>query len=413
MSWKRRVGFITTSFPRREGDPAGGFVLGLARTLARRGHQVEVVAPEPDEPADWGHPQAPWLGGVRVLPAPYARPRRLQRLFFGAGVPDNIALAPAMAALVPPAVAGLYLTALRRAPVWDALVSHWLAPSALIAAALPRPRSRTHLAIAHSGDLHLLGRLPLGGRLAAIAVAGADSVGCVAGSQIGELRAILGPRAWERFAHRVERAPMGIDQEELRSKRARAELRDELGLRGFTVLFIGRLVPIKGLDLLIEAVADRPGWQLVVAGEGPSRGELERRARARGVAASFRGAVGPAERAELLTACDALALPSRRLAGGRHEGLPLVLLEAMAAGLPVVAAAGGGVADVVTDGRTGLLVPPEDPVALGRALVRLAGDPVLARRLTGEAGGVASERDWRRLAPRYEALLGLSQARAS
>lgn len=409
MSRPARIGFLTTSFPRRAGDAAGGFVLGLARALRRLGHRVEVVAPEPAEPARWDGSNAAWLDGVRVFAAPYARPRRWQRLFYEAGVPDNLSRTPWTAALVPPAFAGLYLTARRRAPGWDALVSHWIAPSALIGAALRRAGSPMHLAISHSADLHLLGRLPLGRSLAKAAVRGADRIGLVADVQRAELESLLGPETWRRFAGRVVAAPMGIDADEMRTARPRHEIRAELGLTGFAVLCLGRLVPIKGIELLIEAASERPGWQLVMAGDGPLRGDLERHAHVRGVDARFRGEVGPEERARLLAACDALALPSRRLHDGRHEGLPLVLLEAMAARLPVVAADTGGVAEVVEHGRSGLLVPPESSRALGEALDRLAVDPGLGRRLRNGGQGVAGERDWSRLAPRYEALLGLDR----
>jgi len=412
MSDPARIGFLTTSFPRHEDDTAGRFVLGQARSLASRGHRVDVVVPEPAEPAGWGDPAAPWLGGVRVAAAPYARPRELQRLFFGAGVPDNLARFPARAALIPTAVAGLYLTARRLCTSWDALVSHWLVPSAVVGAHLPGADSRTHLAIAHSGDLHLLGRLPLGSELARAVLRGADRVGLVAGGQRDEVRELVGRRVWDRSADRVVAAPMGIDPDELCSRRDREELRAEIGLSGFCVLFLGRLVPIKGVDLLIRAVAGRPDWQLVVAGDGPSRGDLERLAREVGANASFVGEVGPTRRAELLAACDTLTLPSRRLEDGRHEGLPLVLLEAMAAGAAVVAAETGGVAELVRHEVSGLLVPTEDVGALGDSLERLADDPGLADRLSRVARGVANERDWRRLAPRFEGLLGLGPAPA-
>jgi glycosyltransferase involved in cell wall biosynthesis len=402
-----RIGFLTTSFPRREGDPAGAFVLGLALALTRRGHRVEVVAPEPDGPAGWDVPGAAWLGGVRVFGAPYIRPRGLQRLFHRAGVPDNLEASPALATLIGPALAGLYLAARRRSGYWDAVVSHWLVPSALIAAAARPASSTTHLAIAHSADVHLLGRAPFGARLARLVVGVADRIGFVSDSLRDEFAAIIGrgrsPQSTGGFAS----TPMGIDLEALRASRPRERLRAELGLRAFTVLFLGRLVRIKGLDVLLSALAERPDWQLVVAGDGPLHGELERRARELGVAARFLGTVGAERRAELLAACDALALPSRLLEDGRHEGLPLVLLEAFAARLPVVATATGGIGDLVRDDREGLLVPADDPAALVRALERLARDPGLGERLARAAEPVAAARDWSRIVGSYEQLLRL------
>jgi glycosyltransferase involved in cell wall biosynthesis len=146
---------------------------------------------------------------------------------------------------------------------------------------------------------------------------------------------------------------------------------------------VGRLVRQKGFDTLLAALpallARRPGTQLAVVGEGPERESLARLARARGVgeAVVFAGFRPDAPR--LLPAFDVLAVPSRR------EGAPLVTLEAMAAGVPVVASAIPGIDEQITDGVEGLLVPPDDPPALAAALARVLDDRALAARL-GEAG---------------------------
>src|SRR5687768_12606658 len=80
-----RVGLLTTSFPRFEGGIAGQFVLGFARALAARGHELSVLAPEPHERLT-----LPTWPGVRLRWLGYLRPRTLQRTFYGAGVPDNL-----------------------------------------------------------------------------------------------------------------------------------------------------------------------------------------------------------------------------------------------------------------------------------------------------------------------------------
>jgi glycosyltransferase involved in cell wall biosynthesis len=103
--------------------------------------------------------------------------------------------------------------------------------------------------------------------------------------------------------------------------------------------------------------------------------------------------------ADVLAALDLFVLPSR------HEGLGVAVLEAMAAGIPIVASAVGGLPEAVDEGRTGLLVPPEDPRALGAAIAELAGDVDRARRM-GVAGRarVLAEFSMERMAEAYEAL---------
>jgi glycosyltransferase involved in cell wall biosynthesis len=401
------IGVVTTSFPRHASDPSGAFVLGLSQALAARGHRVEVVCPEPPVPASWGKDER-WLAGIEVFGAPYARPRRLERLFFDAGVPDNLARNPWLRALVPGAVAGLAAAAALRSRRWDAVLSHWLVPSSLVVGALA-PAPLRHLAVAHSSDVHLLRSLPSGRWLAMAAMARAGRVGFVSQRLLGQMRELLGPRLAARMEPRFDVTPMGVDLASLVPGRLRSVVRAGMGLSGFAVLGLGWLVPVKGMDVLVEALAGRPGFELVVAGDGPERVRLEALCRGRGVDARFPGWVSPAERAELLHACDAVALPSRPLPDGREEGLPLTAVEALAAGRPLVASITGAIPELVTHGTSGLLVPPDDPAALGRALEDLRADPALAAQLGFAGAGIGRERAWERLVGRYEALLNIQR----
>lgn len=146
---------------------------------------------------------------------------------------------------------------------------------------------------------------------------------------------------------------------------------------------VGRLDRVKGYDQLVEAsdlvLRERPDVWFVVAGDGQERGALETQARRLGVAGRWRF-LGWQERLEpLYHAFDISVLPSR------NEGMGRAAVEALACGRPVVATAVGGVPSVVEDGVTGLLVPPEDPQALARAILQLLEDET-ARRRMGEAG---------------------------
>jgi glycosyltransferase involved in cell wall biosynthesis len=156
---------------------------------------------------------------------------------------------------------------------------------------------------------------------------------------------------------------------------------------------VGRLVEKKGIDTLIEALPlleARHGRRarLVVAGDGPLRGEWAALATRLGCAdrVEWLGDVDNPRIRRLLSAeADVLALPCRTDANGDRDGIPVVLMEAMACGLPVVSGDLPAVRELVADGRTGLLVPGADPTALADALGRLAADPSLRNRL-GAAG---------------------------
>jgi len=142
---------------------------------------------------------------------------------------------------------------------------------------------------------------------------------------------------------------------------------------------IGRLERQKGFDTLIRALADLNDAALVLVGDGSERASLEKLAHRVGVADRVVWIGWSDEPARYLAALEVFALPSR------FEGFPLAVLEALLARSAVVAADVGSVAEVVLDGETGLLVPPDDPAALARAIRRLLGDADLRRRL-GEQG---------------------------
>jgi glycosyltransferase involved in cell wall biosynthesis len=170
-----------------------------------------------------------------------------------------------------------------------------------------------------------------------------------------------------------------------------AGIRERFGIRPDEVLttVVARLVERKGHEDLIRAGA---GFRLLFVGDGPQRRRLENRG---AILAGARRDVP-----EVLAASDIVALPSRF-----GEGCPNAVLEAMAAGKPVIASRSGGTPELVVDGETGLLCPPEDVDALGAALRRLAADPALRAKM-GAAGRERAARDFgvERLVRSYETL---------
>lgn len=169
------------------------------------------------------------------------------------------------------------------------------------------------------------------------------------------------------------------------------------------LLFVGRLRVRKGVEVLLEALAGAAGLPpALIAGDGEHRAALERRAAELGLGPErvrFLGRATAGQVRTLLSGARALVVPST------YEGMPLVVLEAMDAGLPVVASRVSGIPEVVVDGETGWLVPCEDPPALATALAAATSDPETARR-RGAAGrarvdalyrpSIAAER-WERL----------------
>jgi glycosyltransferase involved in cell wall biosynthesis len=158
------------------------------------------------------------------------------------------------------------------------------------------------------------------------------------------------------------------------------------------LLYVGRLRIRKGVEVLLEALRELrrriPGAMLKIAGNGEHRAALERAAADLGLgpAAAFLGTQSAPQVRTLLHGAAALVIPSI------YEGMPLVVVEAMDAGVPIVASAVSGIPEVVEDGETGWLVPPEDPEALARVLEGVLTDPAEARRRGEEGRRRAAER---------------------
>ncbi|MDE1820047.1 MAG: glycosyltransferase family 4 protein [Euryarchaeota archaeon] len=216
---------------------------------------------------------------------------------------------------------------------------------------------------------------------------------------------------------KVRVVPPGIDLASWSSLPTPREARRLLGLDEPYVLYAGRLAPNKGLRFLLEAWAglpakERPPW-VVVGEDWGMRSTLEERARALGVAGEikFLGNLAEPERYRAAFAgAMAFVLPSE------YEAFGLVLLEAMAARLPVVATSVGGVPEVVEEGRTALLVPSANVEALRGALRTLLGDPGRARAMGEDGRRRVEERfSWTTTAERIRAIYrgARGEARAS
>jgi glycosyltransferase involved in cell wall biosynthesis len=162
-------------------------------------------------------------------------------------------------------------------------------------------------------------------------------------------------------------------------------LESELGLESSSPRLghVGHLEPHKGQRFLLEAFAllgDRfPGAVLVIVGDGPLRGELERQARRLGIAGRVRFAGLRDDVIPALSLFDLFAMPSIQ------EGLGSALLDALALGVPVCAAAAGGIPEIIEDGVNGVLVRPQDPADLAAGMARVLSDPPAAKRMA-EAG---------------------------
>lgn len=206
-----------------------------------------------------------------------------------------------------------------------------------------------------------------------------------------DVRQFLGQRVGIS-SDRIRVVPNGVPVDDTPSQEKVLALRKDLDLNQNTRVIgtVGSLYPVKGHTYLIDAavpvVSRFPGAVFLVVGRGGLRDELEAQAQRLGVARYFRFLGHRDDVSDLLGVCNVFALPSL------SEGMPLALLEAMAAGVPPVATRVGGIAEVIEHGSTGLLVPAADSHAMAENIITLLEDRDLARDIGESARKVVARR---------------------
>jgi colanic acid/amylovoran biosynthesis glycosyltransferase len=373
-----------STFPSKQGDGTPGFVLDLAQALTDD-FRVVVVAPMVA-----GSQRRETMGGVIVRRYSYF-PKRWQDLAHGAII-DNLRAKPARYLQVPFFFAAMAfsLASARRAYRPDVAHLHWIIPQGIVGRfVLGRtPRVVTTL----GGDLYAL-RGGLFRRLKRQVIESARYVTCMSHDMATELAA-LGART-----DQIRVVPMGVDLGPIERATASVERSSR------QILFVGRLVEKKGASVFLDALERLGGGpvpEVVVIGDGPLRASLEARASSN---VSLVGAKGRDDLAAAYARAAIAVYPSVPAANGDRDGLPVALLEAMAAGCAVVCSRVPGIVDVVEDGVNGLLVEPGDATALADALAKLLADDELRIRLGDAARATSASYTVDAIAATYRALL--------
>lgn len=402
-----RVVFLTSSYPRFEGDGAAPFVRAMAEHIAARGWEVEVLAPH--------HPRvAAYASPARRHFFRYVWPEAWAVMGYAGALRNDQRLHPLAYALIGPYLAsGLWaLGRLHRQKAFDVLHAHWVVPNGLIGALFARLTGLPLVITLHGSDVYVARRNPLFGRIARWVLSQAGAITASSPELLaGALALGADPARTQGFVYGADprRFDPALDAGALRARwGVPAEARP--------VLALGRLVKKKGFDDLVRAlpaiVHAEPHAHLIIAGEGPERQPLAALAGQLGMGArvTFAGAVAWDEVPRALCAGEVFVAPSVHDEAGNVDGLPNVILEAMAAGRPVVATRLGGIPWAVVEGETGRLVEERRPEQLAAAVSDLLRDP--ARRATfGQAARrrVEATLNWDRVADlhieRYQAAL--------
>ena len=376
---------VTSNFPRWKGDSVTPFVLHLVQGLQAVGWRVGVLAPHAE-----GAASHEIIDGVRVDRFRYMWPASGETVCYGGGALVNLRQNRRDLAKLPALIAAEWLATARRVRKdYDLINSHWILPQGFVAGFMPR--RIPNVVTAHGGDVFgLQGRALAAAKR--VALQRADAVTCnssVTEAAVHEIAPAIS----------TTRIPMGIDvsrtadPDQVRALRERFRRSD-----GPLLVFVGRLVDEKGIADFLTALAHlatrRPDATGLVVGEGQDRADAEKMAVDLGIAerVHFVGWVESAEVPSYIAAGDVFVAPSRRGPDGWIEAQGLSVIEAAALGVPVVAAACGGVVDTIEDGVSGLLVPERAPAAIAEAVERYLDDDDLRRRVAVNGPRVARER---------------------
>jgi glycosyltransferase involved in cell wall biosynthesis len=402
---KKKLLLFASTFPRWENDteiPRFVFELGVE---LRRYFDVYALAPHTP-----GAALSENMDGIQVIRFPYFIERK-QSLAYGTGMMASLKSDPWNYLQVPSFLfcqwRALHQT-VRKHEI-DIVNSHWMIPQGFIASLPPRLPCKQVLTI-HAAGLFALRRLPLGKAMAKQMIRRSDLIYSVSSYNQQILEQLV------RRKVDCQILPMGIDTYYYENQTEPATLRSELGLpSGKIILYVGKLNEKKGVPYLLHAfhtiTQDQSDSHLVIVGTGLLESALKRETKRLNLESrvTFAGQQGKQAVRNYFQASDLVVVPSIVDSTGETEGLPVVLLEALASGKPVVATRVAGAPDVIVDGHNGFLAEPKNHGDLAEKMLKALNSD--STTLSQNARESVQKYDWEMIGKDYrDRILSLFEA---
>lgn len=338
----KRTLILTTSFPRNKEDASSLFVYNLADYLSSYG-KVNVLCPSSDKS------ESQFINKVKVIRFNYFIPR-LQKLAFG--IPDKY---KRYWFQIPFLLFFFYKNSIKIINNYDSINAQWLMPTGLIGALLKKRYNKKFVLTVHNTDVNLMRRLPFSKYLTNFIVKNADKVFVISNNSREKLLSMCN----KKYTGKISVMPMGVNVKY--RKVNKKLLQKKYGIKSDKVImFIGRLVKLKGLDYLIKALKGIDNITLIVAGDGSERDKLVKLAKDLNVKAIFLGQVVGSKKEDYLLCSDLLVVPSIKLRDGRNDGVPTVALEALSLGIPVVGSDATSLNEIIRNGYNGFIIKEKD-----------------------------------------------------
>jgi glycosyltransferase involved in cell wall biosynthesis len=392
-----KVCILTTSFPRFKGDFAGIFIYQLSKWLALRGIEIEILAPH-----DSGIKFFDSQNNIKINRFPYFFPLRYQQLSYGNGLLSNLRNRRISAIQIPSFMIAefLFLLWTIKKKKIDLIHAHWSLPQGLLAVICKRVFKIPCVTTFHGSDIYGLKR-PIFRSLNRMTIRGSNICTANSSATAQKVREIYGRKD-------IKIIPMGVNPDIFTKIRASDDMTVRMDANEEIILFVGRLIDLKGVEYLIRALPrvlqKRPLSKILVVGEGPMKESLValRDRLNLETKISFEGHVSHDRLSQYFSTARLFVLPSIVNEKGETEGLGVVLLEAMACRVPVIGTDVGGIPDIIYDGKTGLLARQKDPQDLGNQMIRLLSDENLRTKIVSNAQDLIQKKfSWEVIADRF------------
>lgn len=377
----RRILIIASTFPKFKGDNVSPFVLQIATAVAKLNNEVHVLAPH-GEGAEFNEK----IGDVEVHRFRYFWPDKFETISSRGGIIPTLREEKLKYLLVPFFIGAQIIAAIKLALKlkFNLINPHWVIPQGLTGFTLKKLFGTPYVVSIHGGAIFALQQTPLI-KLKRLILNNANAVTANSSVTLNATKE-LAPTANYHLVH------TGVDCPRFSTPSPeKKRIKKVFGLKQRLILFVGRLVEEKGVGYLIEAIPkilkESPNCKLLIIGEGKDKSRFQEKVKKLNLTDSikFLGWIDNEKLPAYYQAADIFVAPSVESKEGWKEAMGVVFLEAMSAGTPVVGTDLGGVRDVITPGKTGLLVEPRNSLAIARAVMKVFTEGKFKNRIVKNA----------------------------
>ena len=374
----KNVLVTATTLPRYKNDTQPSFVKDLSRELYKNGLDVHVLVPH-----YYGLKFNEEFEDLHIHRFIYFLPERLQRVAYGGLIPNikkNKFLILQLPFLFLFQLIGI-IKVVKKYKI-NLIHSHWLFPQGLSGAITKKIFNIKHVLTIHGSDLFTFLKIPFGKFLIKFIIKNTDYVTCVNNEIKNKLKTLID-------INKISVITMGVNTKDFKNK-------FKFNNR---ILFLGRLADKKGVKYLLEAakILENKDIKFLIAGDGPLRKELEEFVNINKLQdkIQFLGYIPGKKKINLIKSCGIFIIPSIATKYGDREGLPVSLLEAMAASKPIITTNVGGIKDIIKNNYNGILIKEKNPKEIVNAINKLIKNKNLARKIAINARKDVLDYDWK------------------